>query len=158
MERERATNQLPGEFACNPQEGFLKVVIGFCRDIVILNVGLLAVKHNVLRLHFAVFDVHLVPAEHDGDVLANPSEVAVPHRHRLVRDPRRDVEHNDGRLPADIVPVPQSAKLFLSRSVPAIVHDRSQRRIERQRVHLHAQGRYERDKQIQRVYDGVQGC
>lgn len=54
-----------------------------------------------LAPHLSLLDVNLVSDEHDGDVLADADQVAVPVGHRLVRDARGDVEHDDGALPLD---------------------------------------------------------
>ena len=51
-----------------------------------------------LGLDLAVLDVHLVAAEHDGDVLTDADQIAVPVGHVLVGGPGRDVEHQDRTL------------------------------------------------------------
>lgn len=45
--------------------------------------------------------IHLVSAQHDRDVLADPCEVSVPVGHVFVRDAARHVEHDDRALPLD---------------------------------------------------------
>lgn len=47
---------------------------------------LLAVKHNALGLYFSVFNVHLVAAEDDGNVLTDTNQVTVPVGYVLVSD------------------------------------------------------------------------
>ena len=66
----RISNQLSGE----PEERLFEVVVGFGGDVVVLEV-LLAVKGDGLRLHFALFDIDLVAAEYDWDVLADTDKV-----------------------------------------------------------------------------------
>lgn len=73
---------------------------------------------RLLRLHLSVFYVDLVAAQHDGHVLAHAAQVAVPRRNILVREPRRDVKHDDGALPVDVVAVTQATKLLLAGRVP----------------------------------------
>ena len=58
----------------NLQERLLKVVVGLCGDIVVLEV-LLAVECDGLGLHLSLFHVDLVATKNDGDVLANTDEV-----------------------------------------------------------------------------------
>mmetsp|Transcript_7456 Transcript_7456/g.19060 ORF Transcript_7456/g.19060 Transcript_7456/m.19060 type:complete len:218 (-) Transcript_7456:51-704(-) len=128
------------ELACEPQEGLLEVVVGFGRDVVVLEV-LLAVERDLLGLHLALLHIHLVPHEHDRDRLAHAHEVAVPVGHVFVRDARRHVEHDDSALALDVVAVTQPAKLLLAGRVPHVEHDLSTVRVERERVYLHAERR-----------------
>lgn len=62
------------QFAGQPEEWLLEVVVGLGRDIVVLKV-LLAVEGNGLGLDFALLNVHLVAAEDDGDILADTNKV-----------------------------------------------------------------------------------
>lgn len=55
-------------------------------------------KHDAFGFDFSVFDVYLVAAEDDGNVLADADQVAMPVGHVLVGDPRGDVEHDDSTL------------------------------------------------------------
>ena len=66
----RISNELPGE----PQEGLLKVVVGLCRDIVVLQV-LLAMKGDGLGLHLSLLDIDFVAAEDNGDALADTDKI-----------------------------------------------------------------------------------
>lgn len=68
--KSRVTDELPGQ----PQERFLKVVVGFSRDIVVLEV-LLAMEGDGLRLNLTLLHVHLVSSKNDRDVLANSDKV-----------------------------------------------------------------------------------
>jgi hypothetical protein len=43
---------------CEPKEGLFKIVVGFGRDVVVLEV-LLPVEHDAFGLHLSVLDVHL---------------------------------------------------------------------------------------------------
>ena len=88
---------LPGE----PEEGFLEVVVTLGGDIVVLKI-LLSVEHNALSLDLPVLDIHLVPGQHDGDVLADPDQIPMPVRHVLIGDTRGYVEHDDGTLTLNI--------------------------------------------------------
>lgn len=55
-------------------------------------------KHNAFGFDFPVFDVHLVAAEDDGNVLTDTDQVTMPVGHVLVSDSRGDVKHDDGTL------------------------------------------------------------
>jgi hypothetical protein len=63
------------EFASEPQEGFLKVIIGLGGNVVILQI-LLPVERDGLGLHLALFDIDLVATEHNRDILADPDKIA----------------------------------------------------------------------------------
>lgn len=66
--------RVANQFAGQPEEWLLEVVVGLGRDIVVLKV-LLAVEGNGLGLDFALLNVHLVAAEDDGDILADTNKV-----------------------------------------------------------------------------------
>ena len=51
-----AALSLPRQFARQPEERLLKVVVGLGRDVVVLQV-LLAVENNLLRLHLPVLSI-----------------------------------------------------------------------------------------------------
>ena len=97
---------------------------------------------DLLRLHLAVLDLHLVPAQHDRDVLADPRQVPVPVRYILVGDARRHVEHDDRALALNVVAIAQAAVLLLPGRVPDVESQRAEVRVEVQRVHLYAQRRH----------------
>lgn len=59
---------------------------------------LLAMKHNGLGFDFTVFDVHLVTAEDNGNVLTDTDKITMPVGHVLIGNSRGDVEHDDGTL------------------------------------------------------------
>lgn len=65
---------------------------------------LLSVEGNLFGLHLAVLDVHLVPAQNDGDALAHADEVLVPVGHVLVGHSRSNIEHDDSSLSLDAEP------------------------------------------------------
>lgn len=66
--------RVANQFAGQPEEWLLEVVVGLGRDIVVLKV-LLAVEGNGLGLDFALLNVHLVAAEDDGDILADTNKI-----------------------------------------------------------------------------------
>lgn len=66
--------RVANQFAGQPEEWLLEVVVGLGRDIVVLKV-LLAVEGNGLGLDLALLNVHLVAAEDDGDILADTNKV-----------------------------------------------------------------------------------
>ena len=76
-----------------------------------------------LGFDFPLLDIDLVSAQNNGDILTNPneipcdnlspaftawpaSELTVPVRDVLVRDPRRYIEHDDSTLSVDVVSIP----------------------------------------------------
>ena len=67
----RVANQFAGE----PKEGLLEVIVGLGRDIIILKV-FLAVECDGLSLHFALLDIDFVAAKDNGNILANAYQVA----------------------------------------------------------------------------------
>ena len=108
-----------GEHASEPDEGLLKVVVGLGRDVVVLEV-LLSVECDLAGLDLALLHVDLVAAEHNGDVLADAHQVAVPVGHVLVGDAAGHVEHDDAALALDVVDVTETTKLFLAGRVPDV--------------------------------------
>lgn len=63
--------QLPCELPGKVEERLLEVVVALGRDLVILEV-LLPVEGHHLGLHLPVLHVHLVAAQHDRYVVADP--------------------------------------------------------------------------------------
>jgi hypothetical protein len=59
----------------NLQERLLKVIVGLCGNIIVLEV-LLAVERDGFGLHLALLHVDLVATKDNGNVLANTDEVA----------------------------------------------------------------------------------
>lgn len=55
-------------------------------------------KHDALGFDFPVFDVHLVAAEDDGNVLTDTDQVTMPVGYVLIGDSRGDVKHDDSTL------------------------------------------------------------
>lgn len=112
--------RISDEFACQPQERFLEVVVGLCADVVVLLTGesdsyrlmtwtinkfqpiylqvLLPVEDDGLGLHLTVLDVYLVAAEDNRDVLTDSNQVTMPVGHIFVGDTGGDVKHDDGTL------------------------------------------------------------
>jgi hypothetical protein len=64
--------------------------------------------------------VNLVSTKHNGDILADTFEIAVPIWHILVCDSRRDVEHDNATLALDVISIAEPTKFFLTRSIPDI--------------------------------------
>jgi hypothetical protein len=58
----------------NLQEWFLKVVVGLCRDVVVLEI-LLAMEGDGLGLDLTFFDIDFVAAQNDWDVLTDTDEI-----------------------------------------------------------------------------------
>ena len=111
-----------GKTTEEPNEGLFELVVALGGDVVVLEV-LLAVEGDLLGLDLAVLDIDLVAHEHDGDVLADASQVLVPLGHVGVGDARADVEHDDAAVAADVVAVAQASELFLARGIPHVEQD-----------------------------------
>jgi len=127
------------QLASQPKKGFLKVVVGLCRNVIVLQI-LLTVKGNLLGLDLAVFDFHFVSSQDYGDVFTDASEIAMPVGNILVGDSARHVKHNDCALSLDVVSVTETAKLFLSSRVPDVELDGSAIGVKDQGVDFDAQG------------------
>ena len=80
-------------------------------------------ESDLFSLDLAIFDIDFVSDEADWDVVANADKVLVPLGHILVRDARRDIEHDDAALASDVIAVTQAAGLFLSGRVPNVELD-----------------------------------
>lgn len=131
--KSRVSNKLSSE----PQKGLLKVVVGFGRNVVVLQV-LLAVECNALGLDLALLDINLVSAKNNGNVLAHSDKITVPVGHTLVCDTRGNIKHNDSALAVDVVSVSQSSKLLLSCSVPHLKLNLTIVGVESQGVHFNS--------------------
>jgi len=89
---------------------------------------------NKTHLH-----VNFVSAQHNRNVLAHSLQITVPVRHVLVRNSRRDVEHDDPALALNVVTITETAELLLSSCVPDIKADRAEVGEESERVNLNSQ-------------------
>merc|ERR1719262_24669 len=128
------------EAAREPQERLLEIVVAPRAEVVVLEVPL-TMELDVLGLHLPILDVYLVAHQNNRNVLAHAHDVAVPVRDVLVSDPRSNIEHDDGALALDVVPIAQATELLLSSRVPHVELQRPTVRGESERVHLHAQSR-----------------
>ena len=93
-----------------------------------------------LGFDFPVLDIHLVPAQHDGDVFTHTDQVPMPVGHILVRDSSCDIEHDNCTLSLNIVAVSETSELLLTGSVPNIEPDWSPVCVEHQWMYFHTQG------------------
>lgn len=132
---------VPRQLTCKPEKRLLEVVIGFGRDVVVLQV-FLAVKGDLLGFDFAVFDLDLVSGKDDGDVFADTGQVAVPVRHILVGDATRDIKHDNRALSLNVVSVAKATKLFLSGCIPNIKFNRTSVGVELQRMDFYTERRH----------------
>ena len=112
------SSELPGQ----PNKRLLKIIVALGTDIIVLQI-LLAMEGDALGLDLALLNVHLVSAQHDGNVITDPRQVAMPVGNVLVGDAGSDVEHDDTALTLDVVAVAQAAKLLLPGSVPHVKDD-----------------------------------
>lgn len=62
----------------------------------------------------------------------------MPGWHILVRQSRSDIEHDDGALSVNVVPISQPTKLLLPCCVPAVESQLSSIGCEIQRMHFHS--------------------
>lgn len=113
---------IANKLAAKPKEGLLEVVVGLCGNFKVLKV-LLAVECDSASLHFALLYIDLVTTQHDGDVLADAFEVAMPIGDIFVGDSRSDVKHDDTALALDVIPITETTKLLLAGSVPNVEAD-----------------------------------
>ena len=63
------------KLSCQPQEGLFEVVVGFGRDVIVLQI-LLAVESDGLGLHFTLFYVDFVATKDDWNLFADTDKVA----------------------------------------------------------------------------------
>jgi hypothetical protein len=105
------TRKLAGQ----PKEGFLKVVVGLCRNVIVLQV-LLAMEGDLLCLDLSVLDFDLVSSQYDWDVFTNSGQVTVPIWDILVRDTRCNVKHDDCALALDVVSVSKPSEFLPKQS------------------------------------------
>jgi hypothetical protein len=103
---------------------------------------LLAVEGDLLGLDLAILDIDLVAAQDDGDALAHAYEILVPAGDVLVRDTRRDIEHDDGAVALDVVAITETTKLLLTGSIPDVEANLTGVGVETQRVDLDTDGGY----------------
>lgn len=86
------------------------MIVRFCADIIVLKV-LLAVEGDHLWFDFAVFNIYLVAAKNDWNVLTNANEIFVPVGNILVGESAGNIKHNYGALPLNVVSITKSSKL-----------------------------------------------
>mmetsp|Transcript_2567 Transcript_2567/g.8060 ORF Transcript_2567/g.8060 Transcript_2567/m.8060 type:complete len:233 (-) Transcript_2567:67-765(-) len=126
------------EFASQPEERTLKVVVTLGRDVIVGEV-LLAVEGDLLGLDLASLDVNLVTAQNDRDVVANANQITMPVGDTLVTRTRGHIEHDDCTLALDVVAVTQTTELLLTSSVPAVEGDLTPVGVKRKRMHFDTQ-------------------
>jgi hypothetical protein len=110
------------ETAEEPHEGFLELVVGLGRDVVVLEV-LLAVESDLLGLDLAVLDVNLVSDKNNGDVFADTCKILEPLGDVRVGDAGADIEHDDAAVSSDVVTITKSSKFLLASGIPNVEQD-----------------------------------
>jgi len=123
--------QLP----CQPKERFFEVVVGFRRDLKVLEV-LLSMECHGSSLDLPLLDIYFVAAENDRNVFADTFEIAMPVGDIFVRDSGCDVEHDNSALTLDEVSISKTTELLLACSIPNVEANSSEVRRELQRVDL----------------------
>jgi len=122
----RSSNKLKSwvanQFASKPQERLLEIIVGLGIDFKVLNTFLPVESHSG-GLDLPLLNVHLVSAQHNGDVFADTLEITVPVGNVLVCDARRDVKHDNATLALDVITITETAKFFLSSGIPDIKDD-----------------------------------
>jgi hypothetical protein len=129
---------IANKLAAKPKEGLFEVIVGLCGNLKVLKI-LFAVECDSASLHFALLHINLVTTQHDGDVLADAFEVAMPIGDILVGDSRGDVKHDDTALTLDVITIPETTKLLLTGSVPNVEADVAEICGELQGVNLNTQ-------------------
>jgi len=130
---------LPHKLAGEPQEGALKVVVGFGGDIVVLDFALFAVEGDLLGLDLAILNVDLVSAQYDGNILAHTNEIAMPVGDIFVCNAAGHIKENNGSLGLNVITIAKTSELLLPRGVPNVETDGSAVGVESERVNLHAE-------------------
>jgi len=122
-----------GELTSEPEEGLLELIVGLGADLEVLKT-LLAVELDGLYLDLTILDIDLVAAKHDGDLLADADEIAVPVGDVLVGHTRSDIEHDDGALALDVVTIAETTETLLTGGIPHVEADGTAVGAERERV------------------------
>mmetsp|Transcript_23056 Transcript_23056/g.50949 ORF Transcript_23056/g.50949 Transcript_23056/m.50949 type:complete len:287 (+) Transcript_23056:194-1054(+) len=126
------------EAAGEPEEGLLEVVVAAGTEVIVLKVAL-PVELDVLGLHLPILHIDLVANQHNGNVLADADNVAVPVRNILVGNSRGHVEHDYSALALDVVTVAETSKLLLACCIPHVEAQVTAVCGELQGMDLHAQ-------------------
>src|SRR5271155_3921719 len=84
------------KFSEEPDEWFLKLVVAFSRDIIVLKI-LLSVECNLLGLNFSVFHINFVANQHNRNILTNSDQILVPFRHILISYSTTHIKHDNSR-------------------------------------------------------------
>ena len=117
------------------EERLLEVVVRLGAHLIILQV-LAPVESDHLRLDLSLLDIHLVPAEHNWDAVADSREISVPGWHIFVREPTRHIEHDYRAVAVNVVAISEPTELLLTRGVPAEEPDLAPICIKVKRAHL----------------------
>ena len=140
--QERGLDEMQGRIVDHssqkPHEGFLKLVITFGADVVVLQI-LLSVECDLLGLHLAILDVHLVSDQHDGDSFADAGQIFEPLGHVGVGDSRTHIKHDDATIAANVVSIAKTTKFLLTGRVPNVEDNLAVVRVEGHGVHLNTQ-------------------
>jgi len=118
-----------------PDERLFELIIGFGRDIIVLEI-LLSVENNLFGLNLSIFDINLVSDENNWNILAHSYKILVPFGHVLVGDPRAHIEHDDTALASNIISVSETTELLLASGVPHVEKNLSFGCVEWHGVHL----------------------
>ena len=70
-------------------------------------------KGDLLRLHLTILDFDLITAKNNGNVFTNTCQVTVPIGYILVRNSRSYIEHDNGALSLDVVPITKTTKFLI---------------------------------------------
>lgn len=94
----------------------------------------------MLRLHLTILDFNLVAGEDDGNIFANTSEITMPVGNIFVGNARRHVEHDNGALTLDVVPITKASEFLLAGGVPDVEFDKSSVGVEDEGVDFDSEG------------------
>ena len=116
--------KVPGQSSEKPNERLVKLIIGFGRDIKVLESSS-SVEGDLLSLDFPVFNIDLVTNQADWDAFTDSGKVLVPLGNVFVSNSGADIEHDDTALALDVVTFSEAAKFLLSSSVPDLQVDKA---------------------------------
>lgn len=69
-------------------------------------------------LDLSVLLVDLVANQDNGNIVTDPRQILIPFGHVLVGDSGGHIEHENGRIGANIIPFPEPTELFLPCGIP----------------------------------------
>ena len=97
---------------------------------------LFPVECDGLCLHFAFFEVHFVPTQHDRNAFTNPDSISVPLLYIVVCLSGHNVKHDNSALAVNVEAIAQAKIPLPAKSVPHIELDRTTAGVEYHRMNF----------------------